>query len=97
MPTINLGKRKRRDVTYNKKLFQTVYQDQRWRSLRLIKIHDNPLCEVCLKQGRVTIADEVHHIIPFFNGVEVLEWLAYDYDNLLSVCCECHTRIHKSY
>jgi len=97
MPTINLGVKRKRDVTYNKTIFQYIYQDPRWRSLRFIKYTNNPLCEMCLKEGRVTQTDEVHHIIPFYNGVEVLEWLAFDYDNLMSLCTECHHKIHFSY
>lgn len=95
MPTIVLPKQRKRDVTYNKTIFQHVYQSAEWRSLRAVKFANNPLCEVCLKVGRVTQTDEIHHIIPFYNGVEVVEWLAFDYDNLLSVCFKCHDKIHK--
>ena len=95
MPTINLGVQRKRDVTYNKTLFQKVYQSSRWRLLRSAKFHECPLCEVCLKVGKVTPTDEIHHIIPFYNGVEVQEWLAFDYDNLVSLCIECHKKAHK--
>ena len=95
MPTINLGLKRQRNKTYNKDIFQHIYQDKRWKKLRAVKFANNPLCEVCLKDGRVRLADEVHHIVPFYNGVEALEWLAFDYDNLLSVCFECHDKIHK--
>lgn len=92
MPTINLGKPKHRDRTINKVKYQNVYQSKAWRNLRALKFANNPLCELCLLKGKVTQTEEVHHIIPF----DVNPDLAYDYDNLMSLCSECHSKIHKT-
>jgi len=96
MPTIVLHKPKPRVVTYNKSQYQYIYQDKRWRLLRATKIANNPLCEICLANGRVTIADEVHHIKPFeiSVGQVELEERAFDYNNLMSLCTGCHKKIH---
>lgn len=92
MPTINLGKPKRRDKTVNKKAQQAIYQDPRWKRLRASKIQDNPLCECCEAKGIVTQTQEVHHKKPWETGAtpEEQEELAFDYNNLLSVCTPCH-------
>ena len=54
-----------------------------------------PLCEVCLSKGKVTPAEDVHHIDSFlyYNGTLRL-WKAFDFANLMSVCKECHGLIH---
>ena len=95
MPTINL-KKKKREKTLNKFHFQSIYNTPRWKKLRAAKVAENPLCEVCLAAGRVTPTDEVHHVIPLDFTMERirLEELAYDWDNLKSVCVECHKHEH---
>ena len=51
----------------------------------------HPLCELCEEEGRVVAAVDVHHIhSPFVEGMEY----ALDAFNLLSLCKECHGRIH---
>lgn len=75
---------------------QAIYQSQRWKALRLAKLAEQPLCEVCLSKDKVTPAIDVHHKDSFLN-YEGLERLAkaYDYTNLLSVCKECHSYLHR--
>lgn len=98
MAYIKLKKKKRQEVpTVRKGKYQDVYQDKRWKQLRQIKLVNNPACERCDALGRVSLADEVHHIIPFDRGKsqEEIEALAFDYENLMSVCDACHDEIHK--
>lgn len=92
MPTINLGQQKRREPTINKKLYQNIYQDKRWKLIRQIKFEENPVCECCEAKGRVTQTREIHHKIPFQTGKtkEEIEVLAFDWDNLVSLCVQCH-------
>ncbi len=94
MPTINLGKQKQRERTVNKELYQDIYQDPRWRKLRAAKLAENPLCEICEKKGKTVLTQEVHHIRPFQTGTtpEEIEILAFDWDNLQSLCVECHKK-----
>jgi 5-methylcytosine-specific restriction protein A len=51
-------------------------------------IANNPLCADCLKQGRVTAARDVDHIIPH-KGDQELFW---DETNWQSLCGDCHKR-----
>lgn len=53
---------------------------------RYVQAH--PLCEQCLKQGRTTPTEEVHHIIPLSRGG------THSTDNLMSLCQSCHNKIH---
>lgn len=76
---------------------QAVYNTKRWKELRLLKIQSNPLCEDCLKNGKITPSEEVHHIKSFCKkglSPEEKELRAYDYGNLVSLCRECHWRRH---
>lgn len=59
---------------------------------------DNPLCEVCLLAGKVTLAIDIHHIISFLStdNSNKRSDLAFDYNNLQSVCKNCHQKIHNS-
>jgi len=96
MPKINLPVKKKR-TNYNKKEDnQKYYSTRRWRKLREFKLQNNPLCEMCEKKERVTPATEVHHIVKFSSGdnEEEKNRLAYDYNNLMSICDCCHREIH---
>ncbi len=105
MPTINKPNKRKRDNSRKKhglqKLIQQhVYSTARWRNLVKVKRMMNPLCERCLarQEGeRVKAVEEIHHIIPLktCNGdINYLLQLAFDYDNLMSLCCQCHEDIH---
>lgn len=76
---------------------QQIYQNKKWKDLRKAKLMKNPLCEMCLQKGKTTPAIDVHHKDSFLNyeGNRRLE-VAYNYDNLLSVCKECHAELHKN-
>lgn len=92
MPTIKLVK-SRRQVTVNKQEYQKVYNCRRWKELRARKFADNPICEECERKGRTTPTREIHHIIPFERDNDL--GLAYDYDNLISLCIDCHKDAHE--
>ena len=86
-------RKKPRERTFNKSAYQKVYQDKRWKRLRKSKLRGNPLCEDCERVGKVSITEEVHHIKPF-DITGDYELLAFDYDNLMSLCKECHHKKH---
>lgn len=69
----------------------------RWRALRAEKLKNNPVCEQCERTGKSTLATEVHHIVPVESvpTIRQMEVLTYTYDNLMSVCHECHVEIHE--
>lgn len=77
-------------------LYNSLIMTRRWRKIRAQKMADNPLCEMCEKEGRITSATEVHHKIPVESTQDPAraEMLAYSLDNLMSLCRDCHHKIH---
>lgn len=61
-----------------------------WKRIRDRYAAAHPLCEMCLKEGRVTSVEEVHHIIPVSKGG------THDPENLMSLCRSCHEKIHHN-
>ena len=45
-----------------------VYDTKKWLRLRRHKLRQNPLCEMCLKQGRLEVATVVDHIVGVNKG-----------------------------
>jgi 5-methylcytosine-specific restriction enzyme A len=77
------------DSKYNKErafLMKKRYGKQ-WKMIRdrYIKLH--PLCEQCQRNGRLTEAQEVHHIVPLTNGG------THEESNLMAICTSCHSTI----
>ena len=58
-----------------------------WKRIRDRFIKAHPLCEECKKAGKLTPAEEVHHVLPLSCGG------TNDVHNLMSLCKECHSRI----
>lgn len=58
-----------------------------WRKIRNRYIKAHPYCEECLKNRKLTKAEEVHHIIPLNDGGTHAD------ENLMSLCKSCHSRI----
>ena len=78
------------------KIYQKLINSYRWQLLRRKKFLANPVCETCKAAGRVSPTEEVHHIIPVEQGKdeEEMRRLAYDYNNLRSLCKACHAACH---
>lgn len=96
MPTINKPKKKQSDNMNKITSQKYVYNTDRWYKLRLLKLMNNPLCEICIGIDKVESATQVHHLTPFMlgNSIEQIQWLGFDYNNLQSICDECHRNIH---
>ena len=100
MPTINTLKKNRKEYTRNehtpnRDLRRKAYASPEWRKLRDWYMKQHPICEECLKNGKVTPASSVHHLkSPFKNG-EINYTLLLDAANLESVCHICHANIHN--
>lgn len=58
-----------------------------WKRVRDRFLAEHPLCEKCARLGRITPAQEVHHIQPLSQGG------TNDVDNLMSLCTSCHSEI----
>jgi 5-methylcytosine-specific restriction protein A len=94
MPSIVLPQRKKRDRTVNKQALQKFYNTPKWKNLRLYKFSQNPVCELCEEKGLTRQTEEIHHVIPI-DLQNPDPSLIFDYDNLLSLCNECHSRLHQ--
>ena len=68
-----------------------LYDSRRWRKNREIFLADNPLCIMCERQGRVTAATIVDHIVPHDGDVG----LFWDMDNWQSLCASCHSGVKR--
>ena len=81
--------------TFNREDRQKIYQSAKWKKLRLAKLMKDPLCEHCLKEGQTKLAIDVHHRDSFMNYSGLMRLTkAYDIDNLVSLCKECHALEH---
>lgn len=98
MPWIDKPKRKNNNSGKYKNR-QEVYNTTLWRRMRMSKLMEQPLCEVCLMMGKTTLAEHIHHIKSFVNATNIYERdeLAFSYENLMSVCHECHNNLHTGY
>lgn len=61
------------------------YKGTRWQKLRRMFLAKHPLCEVCLREGRIEPAKIVDHIKEITDG-----GARYDEDNLQALCLSCH-------
>ena len=75
-----------------------IYNSREWKELRIAKLRStNGLCEECMKEGIVTSARCVHHVVPIETArtKDEMKRLAFDVNNLRALCFACHARIHK--
>lgn len=89
-------KRWRKDYDYKRKddKYKKFYKSREWKRLRdYVLKRDNYICQECIKENKITTCNTVHHI------VEVREDFskALSEDNLLTLCHECHNKIHKRF
>lgn len=70
-----------------------IYNCKRWKDLREVAlVRDNLMCVHCKDKAIDTKATEVHHIIYLEDDIS----LAYDLDNLVSLCSSCHQKVHAN-
>lgn len=79
------------------KTYHRLMGSSRWVRLRLEYLAKHPLCERCEAEGKTKLAKEVHHKIPIQHEVSEIRMraLAYDPNNLQSLCEECHHLTHE--
>ena len=96
MPFINKPKRRRQNAGDHRDAERRkIYNTARWKRIRKLKFLDNPLCEICEKRGVVTPTEEIGHITSFMSTDDPVDRynLAYDMDNLISLCKKCHQKM----
>ena len=75
----------------------TIYQSREWKELRIQKYRANPLCEMCKAEGKDVSAHAIHHRIPIETAttMEEMKRLAFDWNNLVSLCWYHHAKVHQ--
>ena len=63
------------------------YRSHAWKKKRQDFLIEHPFCEECRRQGRLSKATLVDHIIPIRMGGPAL-----DDENLQALCASCHSR-----
>ena len=65
---------------------KAFYSTAQWRRMRIAYLSENPYCVFCERNDETKLADTVDHVIPIS-----VNWdLRFDWDNLRSLCKECH-------
>ncbi len=62
--------------------------DAKWREARKLFLQKNPLCVSCMRDGKLTPATIVDHVIPH-RGDQTLFW---NKSNWQALCKRCHDR-----
>lgn len=82
------------DQTKRNKESASIYGNSHWKATkRRAKRRDNGLCVLCVDDDRIGFADIGHHIIE----VSEAPHLAYDINNVASVCTLHHPETHAEY
>lgn len=78
-------------------IYKRLINSKEWKLLRNKKLMNNPVCEECDKLKRSRLATEVHHIVPVESvpTESRMKTLMFSYSNLMSLCHECHSDIHR--
>ena len=70
------------------------YKTKEWIRKRIVILkRDNYQCRECKRYGKVTPANTVHHILPLHERPD----LKLDNRNLISLCEECHEKMHNKF
>lgn len=77
--------------------YHKLLSSHRWQQLRARYLAQHPVCELCEKNNKTSVAKVVHHVIPVEDAKDVglMESLAYDWNNLMALCNACHEEIHR--
>lgn len=69
-----------------------LYDTPKWKKKRhRINRDSGYMCELCLRKGIRASAEAVHHIVP----LECSDTLKLKDYNLISLCWQCHEKMHK--
>ena len=84
--------RKEADREYNRYFRSPAHRERyhtaAWRRVRAAQLARQPLCEMCMAEGRYVQATLVHHRVPLAEGGTNAP------ENLCSLCASHHTALH---
>ncbi len=85
-------RKKDSDKIYNKNRPERdkLYYSRQWKQISMLYRKQHPLCEECERNGRIVKADLVDHIVAVNNSGSMWSW-----DNLQSLCMNCHNKKHS--
>lgn len=63
------------------------YDTPQWRATRKMVLEEEPLCRMCMKEGKITAAQMVDHIKPRSKG-----GADFERSNLQPLCNKCHAK-----
>lgn len=88
-----ITKHKKQQITEKVKEADKYTKTATWQSLRKeIIIRDKGCCVLCFKRGRIEYRKlQVHHIVKRVDDIT----LAYERDNLVTLCRTCHEEVEK--
>jgi 5-methylcytosine-specific restriction endonuclease McrA len=77
--------------------YHSLYHTRQWKELRSYHLQHNPLCVMCLDEGKVTASSGKHdlhvdHIIEHKGDLA----LFFDANNLRSLCAAHHNKRHAA-
>lgn len=75
--------------------YRNIYKKPEWRKVRsIVIVRANGLCERCKRKGKIVKGKEVHHI-KWLTDDNKDDWdIAYNPDNLILLCSDCHNEEH---
>jgi 5-methylcytosine-specific restriction protein A len=88
MRAISPGPTSQQQYDRNRGEDRQFYGTARWRKLRQFFLRRFPICAECERQGQTRPANEVHHKMDRQKRPD----LAFDQNNLESLCKSCHSR-----
>lgn len=76
---------------------QDVYNTTLWRRLRLAKLREQPICQICEMEGKTKLSEHCHHLDSFMDAGNPVERdaKAFDSNNLICLCQYHHNQIHN--
>lgn len=78
-----------------KKYAESFYKSIAWQNCRNAYIKKvGGLCEDCLKENKITPAEEVHHLVPISPSNISDPNITLNFKNLCALCREHHRRRH---
>ena len=75
---------------------EKFYKSKKWQKLRqYVWSRDRGLCQRCLKNGKITEGNTVHHIVEITPENINDESISLNPENLTTLCRDCHAAVHK--
>ena len=78
----------------NRKEQNRFYDSKKWKRCREVYLSEHPLCERCLKAGRASTAEHVHHKIELTEENYKDPMIALNPEHLEALCFDCHQKEH---